>query len=57
MENAPTEVICLVFIQVDSTSNVAELKDPCSSFFLIFFLATRTSSGNYFKTLRTGIKI
>ena len=26
------------FIQADDTSNVAELKDPCSSFFLIFFL-------------------
>ena len=52
MENAPT-----VFIQADDTPNVAELKDPCSSFFLIFLFATRTSSGKYFTTLRTGIKI
>ena len=41
----------------DDTSNVAELKDPCSSFFLIFLFATRTGSGKYFTTLRTGIKI
>ena len=45
------------FIQADDTSNVAELKDPCSSFFLIFLFATRTGSGKYFTTLRTGIKI
>ena len=37
-ENAPTEVIWPVFIQADNTSNVAQLKDPCSSFFLYFCL-------------------
>ena len=42
------------FIQADDISNVAELKDPCSSFFLMFLFATRTRSGNYFTTLRTG---
>ena len=51
-KNAPTEVV-----QEDDTSNVAELKDPCSSFFLIFLFATRTGSEKYFTTLRTGIKI
>ena len=56
-KNAPTEVIWLVFIQADDTSNVAELKDPCSSFFLIFWFATRTGSEKYFTTLRNGIKI
>ena len=55
-KNAPTKVISLVFIQADDTSNVAQLKDPCSSFFLIFLFATRTGSGKYFTTLRTGIK-
>ena len=45
------------FIQADDTTNVAELEDPCSTFFAIFLLATRTSNGNYFTTLRTGIKI
>ena len=56
-KNAPTEVIRLVFVQEDNTSNVAELKDPCSSFFLIFLFATRRGSVKYFTTLRTGIKI
>ena len=48
-------LIC--FYLRDDTSNVAELKDPCSSFFLIFLFATRTGSGKYFTTLCTGIKI
>ena len=37
-ENAPAEVILLFFIQADDTSNIAELKDSCSSFFLYFCL-------------------
>ena len=37
-ENAPTKVIWLVFIQANVTSNVAELKDLCSSFFSYFSL-------------------
>ena len=45
------------FIQADDTTNVAELEDPCSNFFSYILLATRTSSGNYFTTLHTGIKI
>ena len=45
------------FFQADGRSNVAELKDPCSSFFLIFLFATKTGSGKYFTTLRTGIQI
>ena len=45
------------FYSTDDTSNAAELKDPCSSFFLIFLFATRTGSEKYFTTLRTGIKI
>ena len=31
------------FIQADDTSNVAELKDPCSSFFLIFLFERKGS--------------
>ena len=57
MENAPTEVIRLFFIQADDATNVGELEDPCFTFFPIFLLVTRTSSGNYFITLYTGIKI
>ena len=45
------------FIQADDTTIVAELENPCSTFFPIFLFATRTISGNYFTTLSTGTKI
>ena len=49
---------CLTFfIQADDTTNVAKLEDSCSTCFPIYLLATRTSSGNYFTTLRNSIKI
>ena len=38
MENAPTEIIRLFFVQAHDTSNVAELEDPGPTFFLYFCL-------------------